>query len=81
MTTIGKFTTEACQRCGSVVPVVDPRWLRAEREWAGLTLREMACRLGVSATYLSDVERGRRSALPRIVTAYDALGPKEETPA
>lgn len=40
-----------------------------------MTLREMARRIGVSAAYLSDVERGRRAALPRLVVAYEALRP------
>lgn len=69
----GKYTTEKCQRCGSIGRVVDPHWLRAERQDAEITLREMARRLGVSATYLSDIERGRRSAMPRIVAAYEGI--------
>lgn len=35
--------------------------LRQLREEAGMTLGEFARQLGVSITYLSDVERGRRS--------------------
>lgn len=34
--------------------------LRAARHERGLTLRDLAARLGVSITHLSDVERGRR---------------------
>lgn len=34
--------------------------MREEREKAGISLREMARRLGISAPYLSDLERGNR---------------------
>ncbi len=34
---------------------------RTEREAAGLSLREMARRMGVSAPYVSDLELGRRA--------------------
>ena len=35
--------------------------LRTLREKAGLSLRKVADRLGVSVPYLSDLERGRRN--------------------
>jgi len=69
----GKFTTQTCSRCGGAQRVVDPLWLRAERQESGVTLRAMARRLGFSAAYVSDVERGRRAALPRLVAEYEAL--------
>lgn len=38
----------------------DGRRLRADREAVSLSLRELARRLGISASYLSDLERGNR---------------------
>lgn len=35
--------------------------LRDARESAGVSLREMSRRLGISAPYLSDLERGNRA--------------------
>lgn len=51
--------------CGTgEIEVLDPRWLREVREGAGVSVREMARRLGHSAPYVSDVERGKRN-VPR----------------
>lgn len=47
--------------------------LRKARERAGITLREVARRIGLSATYISDVERDNRTATERIVNAYKEL--------
>jgi transcriptional regulator with XRE-family HTH domain len=68
-----KFTDEPCPRCGSAQRVVNGAWLRERRTRAGLSLRDVGARLGYSAVYLSDIERGRRNALPRIVKVYEAL--------
>ena len=68
-----KFTVEPCSSCGTPKSVINGRWLRHEREIAGLTLREMARRLGYSAAYLCDVEHSRRHCSPRIREAYEAL--------
>lgn len=68
-----KFIDAPCPRCGSPKSVVNGRWLRIEREIAGLTLHEMGRRLGFSAVYLSDVERNRRTCTPKIRAAYEAL--------
>lgn len=47
------------------VEIVDPEAtgaaMRKRREDAGVSLREMGRRLGVSAAYLSDLELGRRA--------------------
>lgn len=52
----------------------------AFREHAGLTLRELSARTGIAASYLSEIERGRKagsaSALARIA---DALGTTIDT--
>lgn len=73
MTETPKWTKQPCPRCGHAESIVNPGWLRSERQQAGLTLREMARRLGFSAPYISDIEHGRRAALPKIVAAYEAL--------
>jgi transcriptional regulator with XRE-family HTH domain len=43
--------------------MIDPR-LRAARKAAGLTLADIAKKVGVSVPFLSDVERGRRGLTP-----------------
>lgn len=71
--TPAKFTDEPCPRCGTAQKVVNGAWLRHRRQTAGLSLRDMAKRLGLSAPYISDVELKRRHALPHIVKGYEAL--------
>jgi len=52
----------ACTTCGSPRAFVDGAWLREQRKGAGLTLREVARRLGFTASYVCDVELNRRYA-------------------
>lgn len=47
-----KLQKEAMKKCGVA--------FRKEREWANISLRQMAKNLDVSPAYLSDVERGNR---------------------
>ena len=51
------------------------RPLAAFRNHRGLTLRGLAARTGIAASYLSEIERGRKpgsaAALSRIATALD----------
>ncbi|HEX3956998.1 MAG TPA: helix-turn-helix transcriptional regulator [Trebonia sp.] len=54
--------------------------LRSQREAAGLSLRGLAARSGFSASYLSRVETGRRSATAAVVRLYAALGPAMAEP-
>ena len=67
-----------CRRCAGVgtIPVYDGEKLRALREKAGLSLRALAGRLGLSHVYLSDIEHNRRGIsdvlLARIVAAIEA---------
>lgn len=68
-----KYQLDRCSACGQTKTVVSPAWLRQTRALAGVTLREMARRLGLSAPYLSDVELGRRRGNPNIVAAYEQL--------
>ena len=52
------------------------RPIRAFREYRGLTLQELSDRTGLAISYISEIERGRKSgsiaALARIAAALDA---------
>lgn len=39
---------------------IDPKWLQRERLERAYSYREAAAFLGISAAYLSDIEKGRR---------------------
>ena len=68
--TVGKCTT--CSGSGKV-KVPNPEGLREARQRAGLTLRQVAERVGHSVVYLCDVELGRRRCTEKILAAYEAL--------
>jgi DNA-binding XRE family transcriptional regulator len=68
---LNKFKDQPCPHCGAPKRVVNGEWLRQERKRAGLTLREMARRVGVSAAYLCDIEKNRRNCLPAMRDAYE----------
>ncbi len=57
------------------------RFISGKRRRAGLTLRQLADRLGISTAYLSDVEKGRRYAFDlerlRVFAHETALDHKE----
>ena len=63
-----------CHRCGGTGREPDWRGLglraRKERESRCVSLRQMAKRIGVSAPYLSDLERANRSWLGPKARAY-----------
>ena len=48
--------------------------LRAVRKRAGVSLRDLARRLDLSAGYVCDVELGRRAVTERMLLAYKGLG-------
>lgn len=56
--------TKKCDRCDGTGRVPDPvaigDHLRKKRENAGVSLRTIAKQMNISATYLSDMERGNR---------------------
>lgn len=58
--------TEPCPHCGGSGKVLqEPATaLRASRTQAGLSQRKLAASLGVSTTYVSDVERSARTINP-----------------
>ena len=70
---VQKFMDEPCVSCGTPRTVINGRWLRLEREIAGMTLREMARRLDYSAAYICDVEHNRRHCSPKIRAVYESL--------
>lgn len=68
-----EYIGRACPVCGSTRRVTNGAWLRRRREVSGLTLREMARRLGFSPAYLCDVEKNRRHCSAKIRGAYEEL--------
>lgn len=70
---LAKFRDMPCNRCGAPRVVINGDWLRQRRLSAGVTLREAAKRFGVSAPYLSDIERNRRNCLPKMRANYEGL--------
>lgn len=65
--------TVPCARCGQPVTEFDGTSLRETRISLGLSLRELARRLCISPTYLSDIERGHRRCPAKIAAAYETL--------
>ena len=70
---VEKFVDRPCRACGTPSVVINGRWLRLQRETAGLTLREMGLRMHFSAMYICDIEHNRRHCSPLIRAAYEAL--------
>lgn len=69
-----KYIEERCPQCDrSVRTVINGEWLREARHAAGLTLDDMAKRLGFGKMYLSEIERNEKRATPKILDAYEAL--------
>lgn len=66
-----------CAKCKGVGSVerVNPAWLRAAREAAGLSRKELATQCGVSYGYLTNLENGYAPATPKHLALYQALIP------
>jgi predicted transcriptional regulator len=61
--------TTHCPNCGArIVPT--PREMRRWRLDAGLTQREISKQLKISATYVTYLERGKRSPSPIVIARY-----------
>ena len=60
MSTHEKYRTEPCSYCGGSRRVLNGPWLRHRRLAIEQSLRTIATRVGISAAYLSDIERNRR---------------------
>lgn len=65
----------ACTGCKGTgrIEIINTKALRQARERKGITLREMARRLGFSAPYISDIELGRRHCPPTVAMDYQEL--------
>jgi predicted transcriptional regulator len=68
-----------CSQCNGTGKELDQQALGAEmrklRESAGVSLRQMASELGYSASFLSDLELGRRKCRKEWIAAYkEVLG-------
>lgn len=68
-----KLIPHTCGHCGCTRETLNGAWLRWRRERAGVSLREMSRRIGVSPAFLSDVERCNRHATPRVEAGYLGL--------
>ena len=66
-----RVTCSLCNGRGCIV--YDGAALRKKRLRAGLSLREVARRLKLSAPYICDVELERRRVTERIQEFYDAM--------
>lgn len=70
-----KEALTVCPRCGGSGMIQDEaavgREMRKRRESVpGLSAREVARRMGFSAAYVSDLERGRRHWTPEVTRKY-----------
>lgn len=67
--------TNPCECCHGTGVQVDQRELgdslRQKREAAHISLRSMAADLGISAPYLSDLERGHRHWSPALRARFE----------
>jgi hypothetical protein len=68
-----KHADRPCPTCGAARTMTNGAWLRWKRQRADLGLREMGRRVGFTAVYLSDIERGNRNCPPKVRDAYDRL--------
>lgn len=69
-----KTMTRPCHHCGGTGVEADPlaigKSMRELRIQRGLSLREVARRMGMSASFISDLERGNRHWGPKAATKY-----------
>jgi len=78
-----KLKTKACATCGGSGSVVSDEAgpiLREEREKLGIQLKQMAAAIGISESYLHDLERGNRRWANDVFNAYQKVL-KEGVPA
>jgi len=69
-----EYVKTRCPHCGAAMKVPSGRWLRKRRLAAGLTLRALGKRAGLTAAYLCDVELGRRRVTERLLGVYERIG-------
>jgi len=73
--------SDPCPPCdGTGVRIrINPSWLRYRRKGAGITLKAMGIMLGMSKSYLSAIECGRRTCPANVAAAYDELVQQSRT--
>lgn len=59
-----------CTRCAGAGKVPRGEYLRELRESSGVSLKDMAKKLGFTQQYISDIELGRRIPTNEIVKGY-----------
>ncbi len=66
--------TEPCTRCGGTGLEFDHRAIGTElrhiRELKGMSLRDVASRMSLTASYISDLELGRRNWSATLISRY-----------
>ena len=73
------MSTQACDACAgtgftaSTPPKALGAFMQARRKEAGLTLRVVSKRMGISVGYLSDIEHGRKGVAGRLVDWAKAI--------
>lgn len=69
-----KTKTITCPTCNGSgkIETADNKALKKARADAGLSLRALGARMGYSAPYVLDIERGARRATPEIVAKWAA---------
>jgi transcriptional regulator with XRE-family HTH domain len=72
-----KYVTTPCSHCRQPHKRLNGAWLRYRRERAGVRLRELSRRSGISAAHISDVECGFRAVTARTQDAYALIGALE----
>lgn len=65
-----RLTNRSCSQCGAPRAFIDGAWLRQKRIKAGLSGREVARRLGYTASYICDVELNRRNASKNLAERF-----------
>jgi hypothetical protein len=68
---IANMKREICRRCGGKGTVEGATTYRAKRMRAKASLRSVARLMGISAPYLSDLERGKRDWSADMVSKFE----------
>ena len=67
---IHQVQCDFCDGSGFIIRI-NPEWLIAQRKKHGLSLRQVAKDIGISAAYLSDIEHGKRRGNNTILKHYE----------
>jgi transcriptional regulator with XRE-family HTH domain len=63
--------TLECESCNGTGKQPDGAYIRGQREKRGVSLRDAAEEMQISATYLSNIESGRRRATWELIKKFD----------